>query len=538
MPSTADRVSAAVRRGLPAAVLSACLSLTAWAEDPAAPAPAANVPSATDGQSAPTAPTPPAAPQPDPAAAQPPPPAPTPPQPAPPAPPPSTQPTPPLHLVQKGALSQTIQGEGVFLPAGAFEVRPRLKVHAGPLTITTVAPHGSTVKQGDVLLAFDPTLITAEMTGAEAELASAKAVLVKAEKDAELSAASDARVLRIQEAELGNAESALKLWNEIDGPQMLLGADLSVKTAKSNVEDQEDELNQLKKMYETEDLTTATADIVIKRAVRSHELSKIALKMAEDRSNKVKTHQYPIAKQEMLDYVEGVRHKLAVLKNSLELSAVTRKTALTNARLGHEAVERKVRDLKQDVEAFTVKAPADGVVFYGSAGDGAWAAVDPKSLRVSERLTPGGPVMTVFSPGKFRIEMSVSEQQSAWVSAGLPAKVTPVAFPESACDATSGAAAIVAKPPSGIGYGVQVELPQVDGRIRPGMKASVRIEAKGDDGVLLVPVAAVAKNKVWVRAKDGTEAVRDVVTGRSDGKSVEIRGGLNEGEEVLAQAKK
>jgi len=69
------------------------------------------------------------------------------------------------------------------------------------------------------------------------------------------------------------------------------------------------------------------------------------------------------------------------------------------------------------------------------------------------------------------------------------------------------------------------------------MKASVRIPAADVENVLLVPTSAVAGGKAWVR-KDGQETEREVTTGRTDGKMIEIVKGLKEGDEVLREAKK
>ena len=522
------RVLRSARTSVLAAAIAAGTAFAAisLAQDAPAPAPA---PAEAAPQASPTPPAgaAPAAPSADPAA-----PAPTS--------APTTQsaaPTPALHKVAKSALSMKIQTEGVFLPVEVFEVRPRLKAHAGALRITAVAPHGSVVKQGDVLISFDPVDVQAELTAAESALAAAQANMAKAESDFELGTVADARALRLGQEELSNAEASLKWWNEVDGPQMLLAADLMVKNARHNLEDQEDELDQLRKMYKTEDLTTATADIVIKRAVRSSEIAKISLGMAEERAEKSKTHAYPIAKQSVTDMVEGARQKLTALKAAQAQAAVLRKGAVTGARLALEATERKLADVKHDVEQFTFRAPTGGVVFYGSAGDGAWQPVDPRTLRVAESLPGGAPLMTLFTPGKFRVETSLAESQSAWVASGLKAKLTPVAFPELAYDGTCAEPAIVVKPPAGVAFSLAVQCPQVDPRVRPGMKTSVKIEAQGQPDALLGPAGAVVDGKVWVR-KDGAEQPRDVITGRSDGKMIEIKSGLTEGDEILAQGKK
>ena len=55
------------------------------------------------------------------------------------------------------------------------------------------------------------------------------------------------------------------------------------------------------------------------------------------------------------------------------------------------------------------------------------------------------------------------------------------------------------------------------------MKAAIHIQAGKLDNVLLVPVGAVTAGKVKVQTKDGHTEDRDVVLGKSDGESVEVR---------------
>ena len=318
---------------------------------------------------------------------------------------------------------------------------------------------------------------------------------------------------------------------------MLTSAELQVKLARASVEDQSDELDQLRKMYKQEDLTSATADIVIKRALRQLDVSKTQQKMSEERADKTTTYAYAISKQTVLDALEQSKQRLETLKATQALSAVTRKAALTSARLALAASEKKLGDLKKDQAVFSIKAPADGMVQYGYSSSGTWTGGDPKTMRVGERLSSGQTVMTLFTPGDLKVELTVPESQSAWVRPGVKARVTPVAFPELSYEGKCA-------PPNpkaggaGLSFVATVDVPDLDPRILPGMKATVRIDGGEAEGVLLVPVAAVSGGKVWVRDKDGKEEAREVVTGRSDGKMIEIKKGVSEGDQVLSEGKK
>jgi len=446
----------------------------------------------------------------------------------------ATQPAVATHVVKKGSLNLDIQTEGVLQPSEQYEVRLKLKGYAGPLTIVTVAQPWAAVKKGDVLLELEQTQMKWGMEGAQTALASAKANQKKVEADAELGAKADALAMRMQEEALKNVEAGKKWWDTVDGPQMLLSADLQLKNARDSVEDQELELGQLQKMYKSEELTNATADIVIKRAVRGLERSRVILKMQEERNSKTKTYDYPIANQRVLDSLEQSRQALASLKVTQEQAGVLRRGGLSGARIAVEQAEEKQDDLKSDIELFTVRSPVDGVVVYGQLTDGAWQGGDPRNMRPDEKLASGQTVMRVFTSGRMKMEVGLSEAQGYWIEPGLKAKVTPAAFPLVPCDAVCGVVAIVPKgnPPS-FSFQLSLTLVNADPRLLPGMKATVKIESGKLQNVLLAPIGAMSDGKVTVRAKDGSTQQRDVVVGKSDGLQVEIRSGLAEGEEVV-----
>lgn len=437
------------------------------------------------------------------------------------------------HVVKKGQLNLDITGEGVFAAVEPALVRLKLKAYAGPLTVVSAAAPWSTVKKGDSLLELERQEIKWAVEQAETAAETARAAFRKAELDQELGQKADALALRIQEDAVKNAEAAVKWFETVDGPQMLKQLELQVKNIKDSVEDQNDELDQLRKMYNSEELTTATSDIVIKRSVRRLDQTRIVQQMTEQRADKMKNNEYPIAKQRVLDAQEQARQALAMLKLTQETGAVARKGGLVAARIAKEQAENKLKDIREDLALFSVKSPADGVVAYGQVVDGAWQGGDPKAFKPGEKLAAGATVMRVINPGKLDVEMSLTEAQAFWLEAGAKARVTPAAFPTLSYEGTASAPTVAPKA-SALGFVVTVALPQTDPRLLPGMKAQVKIEGQKKDAVLLVPLSAVADGKVTVK-KDGKTEEKAVKLGRSDGANAEVVSGLNEGDEVVVK---
>lgn len=447
---------------------------------------------------------------------------------------PTTAPAPKPHTVAKGKLSLKVESVGTFLPANPVEVRVRPEAYKGGFTIVSAAVHGSPVKKGDVILQIDPADLNLELEGARNDLAAARASLTKAEADAAIAVKSEALALRMADNSAKKAAADLKWWDDLTGPQMLAQIDLGLRQQQANVEDQEDELDQLKQMYKTEDLTGATADIVLKRAVRQYEISQINLKMQQEVSRKSREYDHPNSRLTFEYAAEEKGYALEQLRATQALAKVTRETGLKSAQLGLAAAEKRVRELEQDLAQFTVAAPLDGVVLYGQLSDGAVTPGDPRALRAGEKLTPGDTVMVLFTPGALRVGFDLPESKLGWVKAGMKVKVSPVAYPELSYEGTTAAPPVLGKASgSEQAFPVTIELPGADAKIAPGMKATVRIDAGEGEEVVLVPSAAVSDGKVRVLKKDGTEESRDVVTGRGDGESVEVLKGLEAGEEIL-----
>jgi HlyD family secretion protein len=452
---------------------------------------------------------------------------------------PSTAPTTaPTQAVKKGRLALKIDATGTFLPASPVEIRIRPDAFKGELAIVSAAANGASVKKGETILQIDSTDLARELEAARNELVAAKANHAKAQGDVALGEKGDALALKMAETAAKKGETDLKWWDDLTGPQMVQQAELSVKQSAAYVEDQQDELDQLKKMYKTEDLTNATADIVLKRTIRNLDLTKVSLKMQQDVARKVKEYDQPQSRKPLEFAAEQAAQALEQLKVTQAQAKITRGTALKSAQLALAAAEKKTADLEKDLALLTVTAPSDGIVLYAQLAEGAIQPVDPKTLRPKEKLAPGATVMVLFTPGALRVGFELPESKLAWVKPGMKAKVTPVAWPELTYEGTC-----AALPPVGKTSGAEqtfplaIELSNVDARIVPGMKATVKIDAGQGDEFPLAPIAAVSGGKVRVKGKDGKEQEREVVTGRSDGQQVEIRQGLQEGEEILAGAK-
>jgi HlyD family secretion protein len=442
----------------------------------------------------------------------------------------STQPAKEISVVKRGVIHPRIDADGFFEPVDALEVRFRPESYAGDLKIVSVVPHGSSVYKGDVLIEVDASDVKRQIASAEAELENSTAAVAKAKADSELGEQADEIALKIQESELVNAKSALKWFEDVDGKQMLDSAGLQTKTAKAAVEDQQDELDQLKKMYKSEELTNATADIVVKRALRNLEINKVSAGMAKDREEKSKQFDYEREHGRLAFAIEQQTNQVAQIRASQAQSKITRKTALETAIASQDREQKKLDDLNKDLAGMTIKAPFDGVVYYGQLTGGAWVSSGPKALRIDDKVTANQVAMTLFAPGRMRVVADIPESRLLWIKPGDKARIVPMSNPGASLTGTCDAMIAVATNQL---YSLPVELEKTDPRLSPGQRASVQIDLPNRCDVLTAPCSAIVHGRAKIMTSEGCEESRNVVTGVCDEKNIEIVSGLKEGETLI-----
>ena len=182
------------------------------------------------------------------------------------------------------ALNPAPSGEriGVFAPLEPSTIAIWPETWHGELLLLEVAPHGKLVEQGEVLARFYKHAFDEELWQADLEAESAvirHAALLERGKLEELGARS---MLEHAKAESERAERALEGWKRFELDFAHRSDEIQRQYTGNGVEDQQDELKQIQKMYEADELVTATEDIVIKRSRRALALSQVNQKLQQE----------------------------------------------------------------------------------------------------------------------------------------------------------------------------------------------------------------------------------------------------------------
>jgi len=442
--------------------------------------------------------------------------------------------------VVRGTIDLRLELSAVFTPVDPFEARVRPRAYEGDLEIIRAVAAGVPVVKGDVLVEFEAKDARRQLAQAGTAEQLAQANLAKAQADVEQGARADALALKIAEDGVRYAEGDLTWWDDIDTKIVLGSADVNEQMTAFQVDSSAEELEQLKKMYKSEDLTNETADIVLKRATRTLELYRSMQSVDKLQLKKLRDLNVGRMREQVARALDASKQSLDQVEVQLAQQGAARKAALDEAKVVLDVASEKVTDLKADLELFTVRSGVDGVVVYGSFKDEAWQPMTDAQLKPGEKINAGDVLMTIFAPTKMHALAMVSEAVKTRLDVGTRARLMPTLMPGQQYDAIVASVATIgeAKGETGQSFDVVMTLSPVDGRIAPGYTADVVIDGGRVDNVLIVPKSALRTGRVWVRDAEENDQARDVVVGQSDDEHVEIKSGLVEGDVVLKEAKK
>lgn len=170
----------------------------------------------------------------------------------------------------------------------------------------------------------------------------------------------------------------------------------------------------------------------------------------------------------------------------------------------------------------TIRAPIDGVIAE-------------RHLRVGNTIAVGDPAFRITSRSPLLAYLFVPEREFVRLSPGQTAEVRVDALGGARFQARVERISPVVDPATGT-FRVTVEIPDPEGRLRPGMFGRFSVVTERRDEVLLVPRVALLDSDggdtVFVVA-EGTARRQQIVTGHSNGDRVEVLSGLADGDLVV-----
>ena len=398
-------------------------------------------------------------------------------------------------MVRRGPLAAQLTATGTLRPAESFTYHS--PVPGRDVEVLELAPEGTRVKSGDLLVRLDASDVQREMLQARDDLRQAQIDLEVADGEWE--------------------EAQAQVTSVSDGE----GA-VSLAEVRSHLQLAERRAERLRQEYE------ALKPLLARGFITREELGRSA-------SESEQADEELALARKRAEVVETLSHPREQKRASLLLAQKDAQRLRARARV--QETGQRLAQLGAILDACTIYARGPGMVVYEE-----YLNANPRrKLRVGDRVTSSQGLVTIPEVDRMLVDASVSEAEVHRVRQGQRASVHVEAFPGVALSGTvtrvgTVAAASPYQPQQGKRFSLEVALDPAAVDLRPEMSARADVQI-GDRGrVLLLPVNAVFDEHgalVAHRVGRGGIETQPLVLGETDDRVVEVLSGLNEGDAVL-----
>jgi multidrug efflux pump subunit AcrA (membrane-fusion protein) len=397
-------------------------------------------------------------------------------------------------LVTYGTITQTIGMAGNLAPVAEADLNFPA---SGTVQLVEVSV-GQTVTKGDLLATLDSIVLAAQLSQAQATLASARSKLAQDQ------AGPTSQNLTSAKNQIGSAQVSVNSATTSLADTKAINA-LAVATAQNLVD---------------QDNANVTADCPSSPSC-SQDQEKLAADQQALASQKVKAQQ---SNNQAASQLASDKQQLSAANSSLAAlmagSTSPQTVQIDQAQIQIDQVN--VNTLKHQLAGARMTSPIAGVVAQVNIKEGQ-----------SVTAGSGGAAtyaIVVYTPGSYEVSGTVSDSQVNLVAVGQTAQITPAGSTQAALGkvtAISPAATIS----SGVAtFGVTAQLDDKSNSIKPGVSATVSIVVNQVVHVLTVPTSAIhttaAGSTVQVLVNGAPTSV-PVEIGASDPSRTEILSGLN-----------
>lgn len=395
--------------------------------------------------------------------------------------------------VRRGRLTSTLTLTGILKPAESISYRSPL---GGRETeVIVLAPEGTRVNEGDLIVRLDTTDVERELQRTAQELRQAQVDL------------------QVADIEVQEAQAAISSLEKGEGALGVEEARTRLDLARKKVDRLREEYDQLKPLMEkgfiTRDELKGTAD---------------ELDQAEE--------EFALLRRRSEILLEQTRPRD---RQRAELQLAQKEAQRENVRARVQEVAARGQMLQEQHEDCSMYARRPGMVVYEE-----YLGANPRrKIRVGDRVTGSQVLVTIPEVNRMLVEASASEADVHRLAVGQTAAIRLEAFPDLRLTGKVIRIGTLARsddrPIDDKRFDVTVEVDATNAELRPEMTARADILTGERLDVLLLPVNAVFDRQgspvTHVVTRTGVDT-RPVQLGESSATDVEVVAGLQEGERV------
>ena len=187
--------------------------------------------------------------------------------------------------------------------------------------------------------------------------------------------------------------------------------EVNLKIAEDYLAYEEEELKQLVKMYEADDLTEETEEIVLRRTRDDVERSRYRRALARQSLEKGLEVDVPRSQEDVEDALKKASLALQRALTVAETEVAEKEANVEQLDRALRRAEQRLSRLAADQQCMTLTAPISGLVYLGEQQFGKWSNSGPLAARLQPgtNIKPQQVLMTVVEPAVGRIVAMVPE---------------------------------------------------------------------------------------------------------------------------------
>jgi len=405
------------------------------------------------------------------------------------------------------------------------------------LPIVELVKQGSTVKQGESLLQFNTEGLEKEIAKQMKQNISRKLNFDKIEQEYTELHVNTKRAVAKAELTYKRKKEDFDYVVKVTIPEGIKSAKQAVKNATFGLEYSTEEYEQLKKMYAADDLTEETEEIILTRTKRDVERAMRNLTKVKRETDWLLKVKLPRDRADWDVTLSGAKLAYESEVKKLVLDLKVKKEVLDIEGQTISDWVKQVKGLTEDLELLVVKAPVDGVVYYGSFENGHWDyAAAQKFLLKGGKIPQNSVFMTVvpkdtkldlvgFVGSKGRSYFKSGQGGAAKISGGVDGVKFQV-------DKVASVASLGGK----WKVTFKGDLPKAY-FIQPGTATICSVTVFESEKGIFIPLNALTVNDgqatVNVKLANGSTEKRKVVLGNISDVKAQVRSGLEAGQVII-----
>jgi len=400
--------------------------------------------------------------------------------------------------------------------------------------ILTIVPNGKNVEEGDLLVELDSAIIRERLDEQALATERARSKQIQATAKYEQQKAQNETTLAEAELKVELAELAVQQYADEEGGSFqreLQEIELQIKVAEAARLIAANNLKRVEMLKKQGDgsegdleqarFAALSADREVAKAVSTRE--------------ELVEYTYRKTKMQLESKVAGAKRALTQVKRDNETQLLQAEAAKNEADRTQEKEEGRFAKYKGQLDKCKIYAPHDGMATYAVERNRRTYISEGSTVRQRQRI------ITLPDLSVMEVKTAVRESVLDSIREGMPATITVDAFPDRKYKGSVKSVAVLADPGEWHSTDVKlyttiVTIDEEIQRLRPGMSAMVDIHVGRVEDAVSVPVQAIVEvaqeNWCYVDA-NGQVDLRRVTVGKTNGKFVEIREGLEEGDRVV-----